>query len=72
VASCGTRNSTVQFEVDAKHLIEPCDLAAQISKLFQSVYNSPCPVVFPIFSLSSAFLLLAPVPDSDVLKLFSA
>jgi hypothetical protein len=69
VASFRKINSTsLQLEVDSKHLIETCDVGDEFSKHFQSVYNNPCPVVFPTLSSSSEFLSLAPVSDSDIFK----
>jgi hypothetical protein len=66
VALFRKRHSTyIQLEVDGKHLIKPNDVADEFSKLFQSVYNSPCPAVFPNFLSSSKLLSLAPVSDSD-------
>jgi hypothetical protein len=60
-------SASIQLEVDAKNLIEPCD-DDKFSKHYQSVYNSACPAVFPTFSSSSEFLSLAPVYNSDVFK----
>jgi hypothetical protein len=54
--------------VDGKHLIKPDDVADEFSKRFQSVYNNPCPAVFPTLLSSSEFLTLASVSDSDVIK----
>jgi hypothetical protein len=69
VASFRKINSTsIQLEVDGKYLIEPCEVADEFSKHFQSVYNNPCPDVFPTFSSSSVFLSLGPVSDLDVFK----
>lgn len=43
-------NSTsIQLEVDGTHLVEPCEVADVFTKHFQSVYNTPCPRVFPPF-----------------------
>jgi hypothetical protein len=62
-------NSTsTLLEVDWKRLIEPCEVTDEFSKHFQSVYDNPCPVVFPAFSSSFQFLSLAPLSDSDVIK----
>jgi hypothetical protein len=64
VASFRKRNPTsIQLEVDGKHLIEPCEVADEFSKHFQSVYNNPRSVVFPTLSSSSELLSLAPVSD---------
>jgi hypothetical protein len=69
MASFRKRNcNSIQLEVNGKHLIQPNDVADEFSKHFQSVYNSPCPVVFPTLLSSSEFLTLAPVSDSDVIK----
>jgi hypothetical protein len=71
MASFRKRNSTyVQLEVDTKHLIEPCEVADEFSKHFQSVYNILCLVVFPTLLSSSEFIYsyLAPVSDLDVFK----
>jgi hypothetical protein len=69
VAFFRKRNSnSIQLEVNGKHLIQPNDVADEFSKHFQSVYNSPCPVVFPTLLSSLEFLTLAPVSDSDVIK----
>jgi hypothetical protein len=59
---------SIQLEVDGKHLMEPCDVADEFSKHFQSVYNNPGPVVFPTHSSSSEFLSLAPVSNLHVFK----
>jgi hypothetical protein len=68
-ASFRKRNATsIQLEIEGKHLIEPCNVADELSKHFQSAYNNPCPVVFPNLSSSSEFLSLAPVSDSDVFQ----
>jgi hypothetical protein len=64
--------TSIQLEVGGKHLIEPCEVADEFSKHFQSVYNKPCLTVFPAFSSSSEFLSLAPVSDLIFLKLLSA
>jgi hypothetical protein len=62
VASFRKRNSnSVQLDVDAKHLIKLYGVADYFSKHLQSVYNNPCPVVFPILSSSSEFLFLTPI-----------
>jgi hypothetical protein len=47
--------TSIQLEVDGKHLIETYDVAAEFSKRFQSVYEytNPRPVVFSILSSSS-------------------
>jgi hypothetical protein len=69
VASFGKRNSaSVPLEVGGEHLVESCVVADEFSNHFQSVYNNPCPVVFPTLSSSSEFLSLAPVCDSDIFK----
>jgi hypothetical protein len=72
VASVMKRNSvSILLEVDCKHLIESCDVSDQFSKHFQSVNSNLCPIAFPTFSSSSEFLSLAPVSDSDILKLLN-
>jgi hypothetical protein len=48
--------------------MKPNDVADEFSKHFQSEYNNPCPVVFPILLSSSEFLTLASVSDSSVIK----
>jgi hypothetical protein len=49
-ASFSERNSTsIQLETDGKHLIEPCDVADEFSKTFQSVCSDTCPVLSPPF-----------------------
>jgi hypothetical protein len=63
--------NSLQLEVDGKHLTESCDVADRFSKHFYSRYNNPCPVVFSTLSSSSEFVSLAPVSDSDFLKLLS-
>jgi hypothetical protein len=69
VASFRKINSTsIQLEVDGKHLIELCEVTHEFSKQFQLVYNNPYPVVFPTLSSFSKFLSLASVPVSDVFK----
>jgi hypothetical protein len=69
VASFRKRNSTsIQFEIDGKHLIEPYDVAEEFSKHFQSVYNDLFPVVFPTLSSSSEFLSLFPLSYLYVFK----
>jgi hypothetical protein len=41
------RNSTsFELEFNFKHSVEPCDVANEFSKYFQSVYNNPRPVIF--------------------------
>jgi hypothetical protein len=68
VASFKKINSlSIQLEADGMHLIEPYDVADEFSMYFQSIYNNPCPVVFPTVS-SSEFLPLAPVSDTDMFK----
>jgi hypothetical protein len=67
VVSYRRRNcSSIQLEIAGKHLIEPCDIADDFSKYFQSVYNNPCLVVFPTYSSSSEFLSSAFVSYLDV------
>jgi hypothetical protein len=69
VASFRKINSkSIQLEVDGKHLSQPNDVADEFSKHFQSVYNNPCPVVFPTLLSSSEFLTSASVSDLDVIK----
>jgi hypothetical protein len=69
VASFRKRNSTsIQLEVNIKHLIEPYGVADEFSKHFQPVYNNPCPGVFPTLSSFYNILSLAPVSDSDGFK----
>jgi hypothetical protein len=58
---------SVQLEVDGKDLIKLCGVADEFPKLFQSVYNNPCPAVFPPFRHLLIFSL-APVSDSDYFK----
>jgi hypothetical protein len=43
-------------------------VADEFCKHFQSVYNHPCPVVFPANLSSSELLTLAPVSHSDIIK----
>jgi hypothetical protein len=40
-------SNSIQLKVDGKHLIQPNDVADEFSKHLESVYNNPCPVVFP-------------------------
>jgi hypothetical protein len=69
VASFRKRNSnSIQLEVDGKHLIKPNDVADEFSKHFQSVYDNPCPFVFPALLSSSEYLTSTSVSDSDVIK----
>jgi hypothetical protein len=57
-----------QLEVDGNHRNQPADVADEFCKHFQSVYNHPCPVVFPTNLSSSELLTLAPVSHSDISK----
>jgi hypothetical protein len=69
VVTFRTRNSiSLQLEVGGKYLIEPIEVVDEFSKHSQSVYKSPCPVVFPTHSSSSEFYSLAPVSDSNAFK----
>jgi hypothetical protein len=69
VATFRKRNSTsLQLEVDGKHLIEPFDVGDEFPKHSQSVYKSPCPVDFPTLSPSYELLSLSPVFDSNDFK----
>jgi hypothetical protein len=69
VASFRDRKATsIQPELDDKHVIQPCDITDKFSKNFQSVCCNPCPVVFPAILSYSEFLSLAPVYDSDIFK----
>jgi hypothetical protein len=62
VASFRRRNSnSIPLEVDSKQLIKPNDVADEFVKHFQSVYSSPCPVIFSSPLPSSEVLLLATV-----------
>jgi hypothetical protein len=68
VAYFRKRNSnSTQLEVEGKNLIKPNGVD-EFSKNFQSVYNNPCPIVFPAPLLSSEFLPLASVSYSDIIK----
>jgi hypothetical protein len=58
----------IALEVDVTPLVEPCEDANAFAKLFQSVYNNSCPQFFPFLSLSSEFLPLTPISDSDIFK----
>jgi hypothetical protein len=60
-------STSIQLEVEGKHLIEPC-VADEFSKHFQSVYNNHRPFVFPSILSCTEFLFLVPVSDSDVFK----
>jgi hypothetical protein len=51
-----------------KYLLQPCAVADEYAKYFQSRYNTPCPVVFSTILSSSEFLSLATVSDWDILK----
>jgi hypothetical protein len=62
------KSTSIQLEADGKHYINPCDVAVELSKHFQTVYSNPCHVVFPAPLDSSEVLPLVPVSDSDVLK----
>jgi hypothetical protein len=60
--------NSIQLEVDGKHLVKPNDVAEEFSKHFQSVYNDPCPVIFPILLSSSEFLPMAPVSKFEIIQ----
>jgi hypothetical protein len=69
VASFRKSNSnSIQLEVDGNHRNQPADVADKFCKHFQSVYNHPCPVVFPTNLSSSELLTLAPVSYSHIIK----
>jgi hypothetical protein len=48
-------SSSIQFDTDRTHLAQPCEVADELAKYFQSVYSNPCPEAFPITSLSFDF-----------------
>jgi hypothetical protein len=66
--SSGRNSTSIQLEVDGKHLIELCKIPDGFSKQFQSVYNNPCPVVFLTLCSHSEFLSLDPASDWGVFK----
>jgi hypothetical protein len=69
VASFREKGSTsTQLEVDGIHSVEPCELSEAFAKHFDLGCSSTCLGVFPSFSLSSEFLSLPPISDSDIFK----
>jgi hypothetical protein len=63
------RNSTsIQLEVDRTLLVEHSEGADAFAKYFHSVYNIPCPGVFPLPSQPSEFLSLASISKLEICK----
>jgi hypothetical protein len=60
--------TSIHLGAGGKNSMETCDIADELSKHFQSVYNDPCPVVFLTLSSSTGLLSLAPVSVSDISK----
>jgi hypothetical protein len=69
VATFRNSNSiSIQLEVDGKHIIQYDDVTDEFAKHFQSVYNSPCPIVLPALLPSSDVIPLSSVSNSDVIN----
>jgi hypothetical protein len=59
-------------EAHSKHYIDPCVVAEEFVKHFQSAHSNASPVVFSTLSESSELSLLTPVSDSLFLRPSSA
>jgi hypothetical protein len=40
-------SNLIKLVVDGKHSVKPNDFVKEFSKNLRSVYNDPCPIVFP-------------------------